>query len=113
LILPLLGETQPQISKQKASMTSNKQKIFSAEKYFEEAREYMHILEPFAEENIDFSVIFDFAQRGVRLTLNDPRLINLDRQPLFHMLEQSQQTDFIAAKEYLRQCLMVCGITEN
>lgn len=113
LILPLLGEAQQPISKQKASTILNEQKVSSAEIYFAEARECLHVLEPFAEENIDFSVIFDFAQRGVQLTLHDPRFIDLDRQALSRVLEQQQQTDFIAVKEYLHQCLTVCGVTEN
>ena len=112
-IQPLLGGKQPQISQQQAKTTSNGPKTFSAEIYFADARKHLHMLVPFARDNIDFSVICDFAQRGVRLTLNDPRLTFLDRQALEIMLEQPHQIDFNAAKEYLHQCLMVCGVTGN
>ena len=113
LIQPFLGGTPPSISKQKANIGSNEQQVSSAEVYFAEARECLRMLEPFARENIDFSVICDFAQRGVQLALNDPRCPPLDRQALEKVLVQPHQSDFQAAKEYLQKCLTLCKTTES
>ncbi len=86
---------------------------FPGEVHFAEARACLSVLEPFAEENIDFSIICEFAQRGIRLVLNDPRCTHLDRTSLLETLEHSLQSDFSAAKEYLSQCLILCGVTES
>jgi hypothetical protein len=113
LVQPLLEGGIPLTRKQVAVATNKVAATFSARVHFAEAYACFSILEPFAEENIDFSVIYDFAQRGVRLVLSDPRCVHLDRSSLLEVLEDPPKSDFLAAKEYLSQCLMLCGVIEN
>ncbi|SRR6266487_6487650 len=113
LVQPLLGKVPHVTNKQEVKSTKNVRGVFSRAVHFAEALTCLGILEPFAEEYIDFSVICDFAQRGVQLVLNDPRCAHLDRTPLLKILEQPPQSNFCAAKEYLFQCLTICGVTES
>lgn len=113
LVSPLLETSLVPSRGPETSSPSIKQERFSTDNYFTEALACLNVLEPFAEDNIDFSVIYDFAQRGIQLALNDPRFTHLDSQALKKVLEQPHQTDFNAAKEYLHQCLMLCKTTEN
>jgi len=109
----LLSKDITSTKQQKANTTAYTHDVFPGEVYFAEALECLNILKPFAEEYIDFSVICDFAQRGVRLVLNDPRCTYVDRASLTEMLEQPLPSDFYDAKEYLFRCLMLCRLIEN
>lgn len=112
-VQPMLSEKVSSIGQKETSLAEYKYGVFSGEVYFAEAFACLDILEPFAEEYIDFSVICDFTQQGVRLVLNDPRCAYLDRTPLLEMLEQPLLIGFHAAKEYLYRCLTLCGVTKN
>ena len=113
VVQSLLSEETTSTWQRTANTTAYRQGVFSGEVYFVEALECLSVLKPFAEEYIDFSVICDFAQRGVRLVLNDPRCTRVDRASLVEILEKPLLSDFYDAKEYLLRCLMLCGLTEN
>lgn len=113
VVQSLLSGKTTSTRQQKSNTTACTQRVFSREVYFVEALECLNILKPFAEEYIDFSVICDFAQRSVRLVLNDPRCTHVDRTSLVELLEKPLQSDFYNAKEYLFRCLMLCRLIEN
>lgn len=109
-ILPLLYETRS-VSPKRITLPTEKASIAGGkDHYFAEAREYLKILEPFAGENIDFSIICDYARQGVQSILKDFAHSQLDRASLQRLLEQPSQPDFYKAKEYLLQCLTQCSI---
>src|SRR5579884_3109816 len=110
LIQPFLDGTQ--IATQKQVTTApiyREQTPTSVERYFQEALECLRLLEPFSQENIDFSILYDFARRGVRLVLKETRNRQLDQLALQALLEKPSKPDFDAAKEYLFQCLTQCN----
>ena len=111
LLQPLLGGKATSAKKQETNTTSGYvHKAFSPKIHFVEALACLSILAPFQDENIDFSIICDFAQRGIRLVLNDPRCAHLDQLSLQEVLGQPSRSDFYNAKEYLFQCLTRCNI---
>ncbi len=115
LVQPLLGGTAASAKKQETNTITpeNMHEAFSPKKHFVEALACLNVLTPFQEENIDFSIICDFAQRGIRLVLSDHKCVHLDRSSLLEVLGQPSQSDYYDAKEYLNQCLTVCCVTEN
>src|SRR6266536_5720856 len=76
--------------------------------YFEAALECFHILQPFAEEYIDFSIIYEQAKIGIKGIRDDPRYTHFDQQALQAALVTISSCDFTSAKEYLAQCLTLC-----
>ncbi len=110
-IQPLLVETRTTTShKQSITLPIPASQKSSTENYFSEALEGLRLLEPFAKENLDFSILYDLAQRGVMLVLKDRKLSHLDQQALQALLDQPSRTDFQAAKEYVVLCLSRCSI---
>src|SRR3954454_19799878 len=87
IVQSLLNGEATSTKQRKANATAHTHGAFSGEVYFAEALECLSILEPFAEEYIDFSIICDFAQRGVQLMLKEPRCAYLDRISLLELLE--------------------------
>lgn len=109
-IQPLLGETRTTSShKQAVALPVPAAQKDSRDNYFSEALEGLQLLEPFAKENIDFSILYDLARRGVMLVMKDRQLNHLDQQALQVLLDQPSRTDFHAAKEYLFLCLTRCN----
>lgn len=109
-IQPLLGETRTTSSyKQAVVLPIPTAQQGTRDNYFSEALEGLHLLEPFAKENIDFSILYDLTQRGVMLVMKDRQLNHLDQQALQVLLDQPSRTDFHAAKEYLFLCLRRCN----
>lgn len=106
---PLLGSAYS-VASERAVAPKRVRETIPTNAYFIDARECLRILEPFAEENIDFSILYDFVRRGIQLMLKDPRQAHLDHSSLRRLLEQPSQSDFYAAKEYLYQCLTQCNI---
>jgi hypothetical protein len=78
--------------------------------YFEAALECFHLLQPFAAEYIDFSIIYEQTKIGVKGILADERYTHFNRQALKSALVIPSACDFISAKEYLSQCLTLCKI---
>jgi len=115
LLQPLLSGTATSANRQetKAITPGDVHNAFSPKIHFVEALACLSILDPFREENIDFSIICDFAQRGIRLILHDHRCAHLDQLLLREVLGQPSQSDFYTAKEYLKRCLTACGVIEN
>ena len=110
---PLLGNERSQVqhSKQVAEQITN---VLLETPFFAEANKCLLRLEPFADENIDCSIIYECTKRGLWLVLNDSQYAHLDRSTLEELLEYPVQPDFFTAKEYLLQCQTLCYIpTEN
>lgn len=78
--------------------------------YFEAALECFRLLQPFAEEYIDFSIIYEQAKMSIKGILDDPRYAYFNRQALQSILVVPSSYDFTGAKEYLSQCLTLCQI---
>ncbi len=114
-IQPLLGETQTTTShKQADTLPIPTAQKSATRNYFSEALEGLRLLELFAKENIDFSILYDLTRRGVMLVMKDRKLSHLDQQALQTLLDQPSRTDFHAAKEYVFQCLKRCNFpTDN
>jgi len=110
LIQPLFDRTQSTTPEQVVSPISIEHPSNIGVHHFAEARECLRLLEPFANDNIDFSIICDFARRGIHLILEDPNYAKLDRTMLQGLLSQPSQSDFYAVKEYLSQCLTRCNL---
>jgi hypothetical protein len=78
--------------------------------YFEPALECFHLLQPFAAEYIDFSIICEQTRIGIKSILDDPRYTHFDQRALQAALVTPSSFDFTNAKEYLTQCLTLCNI---
>jgi hypothetical protein len=119
VILPkiqsLLAEIRTTTShKQAVTLPIPRSQKSSTEDYFSEALENLRLLEPFARENIDFSILYDLTRRGVILIMKDRKLNHLNQQALQTLLDQPIRTDFQSAKEYVFQCLTRCNFpTDN
>lgn len=110
LIQPLLGHSQWRASEPVVSPIRIAAATTIGVDHFAEASRCLQVLEPFANDNIDFSIICDFARRGVQRALNDPTFAYLDRASLQFLLDQPLQSDFIGAKEYFLLCQTQCSI---
>ncbi len=78
--------------------------------YFADAFTCLSLLEPFANDNIDFSIICHRTREAVKMVLTDPIRSQLDHQALSEALEMPDTTHFSEAKEYLIRCLTLCHI---
>jgi len=78
--------------------------------YFVDALACLSLLEPFASDNIDFSIIYQRTKASVKMILNNLALSDLNRTALSTVLDIPDTTDFYQAKEYLTQCLTLCNI---
>ena len=88
-------------------------KHVEASDYFIGVLECFHILQVFAEEYIDFSIICEQAKISITHLLDDTRYTHLDKPALRTILTIPPSSDFITAKEYLSQCLRLCQIPIN
>lgn len=110
-IQPLLGETPVAPShKQVITISMSAVQKSSTANYFSGALEGLRLLEPFARENIDFSILIDLTRHSLMLFMKDRQLSNPDQQALRTLLDQPASTDFDAAKEYVLQCLTRCNL---
>ncbi len=78
--------------------------------YFADALTCLTLLESFANDNIDFSIICQRTRGSVRMILNDPMFTHLNRAALSAALDTPDTADFYQAKEYLSRCLTLCNI---
>lgn len=78
--------------------------------YFADAFICLSLLEPFVNDNIDFSIICHRTREAVRMVLSDPIPSQLDHQALSEALEMPDKTHFSDAKEYFIRCLTLCHI---
>lgn len=90
--------------------TENTQSSINAVFHFKAALECFNMLEPFAEEYIDFSIICEQAKHSIKQFIADSRFKHLNKPALQAMLTIPPSSDFTAAKEYLSQCLTLCQI---
>ncbi|SRR5258708_5741655 len=79
-----------------------------ARRYFDDALEVLVLLEPFADENIDFSIMCDRARDAVQGIARNPVFSALDRSKLATLVATPSVVDFAGAKAYLDDCLAFC-----
>ena len=77
--------------------------------YFAEALACVALLEPYAHENVDCSIICRKAKEAVQALLNESVFSNLDYSALKDMLVQPDVTGFSVAKEFLTRCMTLCN----
>ncbi|GHO56046.1 hypothetical protein KSB_45210 [Ktedonobacter robiniae] len=106
-IMPLLGLQHTLVHEHRSTATKVPGDPSS---YFEAAIEYLHILQPFAKEYIDFAIICEQVKIGLQGILSDSRYAYLDQQALQEAWQKPLSPDFLYAKEYLTQCLRICQI---
>lgn len=78
--------------------------------YFADALACLSLLEPFASDNIDFSIICQRTKASVKMILNNSVFSEINRTALSTVLDIPDSTDFYQAKEYLTRCLILCNI---
>ena len=113
VIQPLFGQQQSRIHPTQTQAFAKPDRTEQAPKvqaYFADALTCVSLLEPFANDNIDFSIICQRTREAVKMVLSDPLLTLLDRQALSESLELPDTTHFSEAKEYFIQCLTLCHI---
>lgn len=113
VIQPLFGQKQSRIIPSQAQALVKPDWTEEAprlQEYFAHAFTCLSLLEPFANDNIDFSIICQRTREAVKTVLRDPTLPQLDHQALSEALEMPDSTYFYEAKEYLSQCLTLCNI---
>jgi hypothetical protein len=79
--------------------------------YFEEALACLEVLRPFADDNVDCSIICRFTRKAVEYILLDPTCSHLDQTALTAVVDLPMSTKFFDAKEYLNRCLTLCHIS--
>lgn len=110
VIQPLFGQhsTKTTLSLTETSPAPTQEHRVQA--YFADALACLSLLTPFANDNIDFSIICQRTRESVRMILSDPTLSHFDRTALSALLDTPDTTNFSGAKEYLTQCLTLCHI---
>ncbi len=110
VIQPLFGQqsTKATPSLTEISPAPTRENIVQA--YFADALACLSLLAPFANDNIDFSIICQRTKESVRMVLNDPALTDFDRDALSAALDVPNTINFIEAKEYFTRCLTLCNI---
>lgn len=83
----------------------------SVQAYFADALSCLDLLRPFAVDNVDCSIICQLTRRAVECILSDPVCSSLNRADLVVCIGLPDATDFFLAKEYLKQCLTLCHIS--
>ncbi len=78
--------------------------------YFTDACDGLKQLEPFAQDNIDCTIICHRAKEAIDQILDDPAYIHLERAALIAKRNEPDRSDFLGAKEYLTQCLTLCNM---
>jgi hypothetical protein len=81
--------------------------------YFTQAQESVHILEPYANENVDCSIICELTKVAARAALSDVANISLNRPALMTAIDKPNSPDFFVAKEYFITCLTLCTSNNN
>lgn len=112
-IRPLFGQQQSKrfpSQAQEATKPDRTEQAPELQAYFAHALTCLSLLEPFANDNIDFSIICQRTRESVRMILSDPTPSHLDRTALSALLDTPDTTNFSGAKEYLTQCLTLCHI---
>lgn len=80
--------------------------------YFEGALACLTLLNPFATDNVDCSIICQLTRKAVEYILLDPACSYLDQAALAAVVDVPVSTQFFTAKEYLNQCLTLCHIND-
>ncbi|GCE49788.1 hypothetical protein KTH_46570 [Thermosporothrix hazakensis] len=80
------------------------------EPYFREVCHYMRLLEPFADEYIDFSLLFEYTRRAIKQVLLFSTIEESDRVALQELLDVDPKVEFVEVKEYLTTCMKICKI---
>ncbi|HEU5377498.1 MAG TPA: hypothetical protein VFV38_18910 [Ktedonobacteraceae bacterium] len=101
IILPALQplfERSLQMEKVPLIVATQEQRL---QAHFADALACFELLVPFAQDNIDFSILCQRVREAVRGILSDPILIPFHRSSLVATLEEPDVPDFSQAKEYL------------
>jgi len=90
------------------SSLSETSAAFDPHNYFIQAQESLNILEPYANENVDCSIICELTRAAVNAVLRDLASLSLDQPALLAVIGMPNTTNFFAAKEYFTRCLNLC-----
>lgn len=113
LVQPLFEQTQIPESLPSLSSNGEQKRIFaspSPQRYFAEAIACFSLLAPFAQDNIDFSIIYEQTRQAIGAVLNDSAFSDLNQAALQVALDLHNTSTFPEAKEYLTRCLTLCNI---
>ena len=111
VIQPIFEHSSAGLSALPAIESAGPVRAVAREAYFAEALTCLSLLEPFADDNIDFSIICQRTRESVRNILNDSTFSQLDHAALSEALAKPNTPNFWDAKEYLIQCLTLCHIS--
>lgn len=110
IILPTLQplfERSLQMGNRSPMMATQEQQL---QAHFANALACFELLAPFAQDNIDFSILCQRVKEAIRGILGDPTLVPFHHSSLLATLEEPDVPDFSQAKEYLSRCLTLCNM---
>ena len=110
VIQPLFGQHSTKATPSLTETSPAPTQEHRVQAYFADALACLSLLTPFANDNIDFSIICQRTRESVQMVLNDPIFSHLNRAALSVALDTPDTSDFHQAKEYLSQCLTLCNI---
>lgn len=113
VIRPLFGQQQSKPVPTQAQMPTKPDRtdqVSNLQAYFVHALTCLSLLEPFANDNIDFSIICQCTREAIEMVLSVSLLSNPDRQLLEEAFATPDTVHFTEAKEYLTRCLTLCHI---
>ena len=110
VLQPLFEQPTTQTSPTLTEISSAPTREQRLQVYFANALACLALLTPFANDNIDFSVICQCTRESIRMVLNDPACSSLNCASLLAALDASDTSDYRQAKEYLIRCLALCNI---
>lgn len=110
VLQPLFGQLSKQTSQTLAEISSAPTQEQRLQAYFANALACLALLTPFANDNIDFSIICQRTRESIRMVLDDPACPSFNCKALLAALDTPDTSDYHQAKEYLTRCLTLCNI---